>query len=109
MGVAEALPDSSSSAAPSAANIPLPVISFHLGAEHGFLKGQKNNSLVNHISPYLDNQRNSDNLQSLPRHTKIRSLLNSRNSTIVHEIRISCLNIAGELEQNYALCHSSSA
>jgi len=42
MGVAEALTDSSSSASPPAANMPLPVISFHLGAEHGFLKGKKN-------------------------------------------------------------------
>jgi hypothetical protein len=41
MGVAEALADSSSSASPPAANMPLPVISFHLGAEHGFLKGEK--------------------------------------------------------------------
>jgi hypothetical protein len=38
MGVTEALPDSSSSASPPAANMPLPVISFHLGAEHCFLR-----------------------------------------------------------------------
>ena len=41
MGVAEALADSSSSTSPPAANMPLPVISFHLGAEHGFLKEEK--------------------------------------------------------------------
>jgi hypothetical protein len=41
MGIAEALDDSSSSTSPSAANMPLPVISFHKGAEHGFLKERK--------------------------------------------------------------------
>jgi hypothetical protein len=44
MGVAEALPDSSSSASPPAAKMPLPVISFHLGAEHGFLENEEQSS-----------------------------------------------------------------
>jgi hypothetical protein len=41
MGVAKVLADSSHSVSPLAANMPLPVISFHLGAEHGFLKGKR--------------------------------------------------------------------
>jgi hypothetical protein len=56
MGVAKALADSSSSTSPPAANMPLPVISFHLGAEHGFLKKEEQlgePQLVNRGSKHL--------------------------------------------------------
>jgi hypothetical protein len=78
--------------------MPLPVISFHLGAEHGFLKGkrERGNDLVSHGSLHLLN---------LTKHTQIMSLVINTDSPIAYQNWISCLNSAIDLGWNY-LCKS---